>query len=329
MFTIIFVPALAIGCLGLLYGLALAFASKLFMVHIDERITQIVDLLPGANCGGCGYAGCAGYANGIINNNADYTLCGPGGQEIINQIANIIGKKIIKIEKQVALIHCGSGGLNNTNRKYEYYGVDSCRAVVLLSSGPNICTNGCVSQNDCLKACNYNAITLSSENMRLINPDLCTGCGACVKNCPRQLFELVPLSKKVHILCSSTKRGLEAKKQCGAVACVGCGICAKNCPVEAIVVENHLAKINYTVCINCGICAKKCPTGVIRDLCEKRGKAFINHDACIGCTLCSKKCPVKCISGKLKEKHDINTNDCIGCELCVSICPKQAIYIEY
>ena len=264
MLTIILEPALIIGVLALIFGLILAFASKVFYVEIDERIEKISKLLPGANCGGCGFPGCAGYASAIVEKDCDITLCHPAGKDTAKKIGDILGKSASNITKMVAFIHCNSGGLKNTNLKYDYVGIDNCKAVTLLGSGINMCVHGCVGQNSCLKICKFDAITIDSEGMRVINKDKCTGCGACVKECPRHLIELVPEHKKIHINCTSKDKGAIAKKSCGAkTACLGCGLCAKNCPTTAITIENNLAKIDYSKCSNCGVCMEKCITKAI------------------------------------------------------------------
>ena len=330
MFLAIIIPALLIGVLGLMFGLVLAFASKVFHVDIDPKIEKIAEALPGANCGACGLPGCAGYAEAIITQDMDFTLCAPGGSDTVSRIADILGKKASTKEKNIAVIHCNSGGYSNTNFRYDYDGIKTCKAAVLLSNGPNLCNFGCVFQNDCIIACKFDAIKLDEKGMKIIDSEKCTGCGACVKACPRSLIELVPISKKVHIMCTSMDKGAVAKKNCGNnTACIGCGICLKNCPVNAIKIENSLAKIDYSLCINCGLCAKKCPTKAIIDLKEKRGKAYIIDEKCIGCTICAKKCPVNCISGELKKLHSIDADKCIGCEVCVAKCPKQAIIIKF
>ncbi|RLD54728.1 MAG: electron transporter RnfB, partial [Bacteroidetes bacterium] len=325
--TIILYSIIVLGILGLIYGLILAFASIKFHVEIDPKIEQITEVLPNANCGACGFAGCSAYAEAIVEKGVEINRCAPGGENVTKQIADIMGTEATTQERKIAVIHCQSGGENNTYFRYKYEGVNTCKAIVLISEGPNLCNYGCVYQNDCIEACKFDALSLDKNGMRIVDIEKCTGCGACVRACPRNLIELVPVSKKVHILCSSHDRGIVAKKNCGnQTACIGCGLCAKKCPVNAIEIKDNLAVIDYEKCISCGQCALVCPTNAIEDLLKgMRKKAFIIEEGCIGCTICAKKCPVNAITGELKKTHTVDPDKCIGCEICVNACPKKTI----
>jgi Na+-translocating ferredoxin:NAD+ oxidoreductase RNF subunit RnfB len=263
---IILYSIIVLGALGLIYGLGLAFASKKFHVQVDPKIEAINEILPGANCGACGQPGCGGYAEAIVNQGLEINKCAPGGDEVIAKIAEIMGIEASAADKKVAVIHCQSGGKNNTFFRYEYQGIATCKAAILVSNGPNLCNYGCVYQNDCVNACLFDAFTIDENGMRIIDKDKCTGCGACVAACPRNLIELVSIKKRVHVLCSSHDKGVEAKKRCGnKTACINCSLCVKKCPKDAISIQDNVAVIDYDKCINCGMCADVCPTSAIFD----------------------------------------------------------------
>jgi len=320
-------PVLILGVMGLVFGLVLAFAAKVFEVKIDPRVEAITAALPGANCGACGKAGCAGYADSIVNSNAPMNLCAPGGAAAVAKIAEIMGTNASAADSKIAVYHCSSGGKNNTKWKYAYQGIESCKSAVNIAAGPNACAWGCVGFNDCFRACQFDAITVDENNMRHIDRSKCVGCGACVKACPRNLVMLVPENRHVFIVCSSQAKNPLAKQLCGTEKpCIGCGLCSRKCPVQAITVTNNLARIDYGKCIDCGLCATVCPTQCIDDLkAGQRKKAEIEAEKCIGCTICAKICPTQAITGELKQTHKVDKDACIGCEQCAAKCPKQAI----
>jgi Na+-translocating ferredoxin:NAD+ oxidoreductase RNF subunit RnfB len=276
---------ISLGALALIYGLGLAFASRKFYVEVDPKIEKITEALPAANCAACGYAGCAGYAEAIVQNGEAINKCAPGGATAVEAISKIMGIEASAAERKVAVIHCQSGGKNNTFFRFEYQGVPTCKAAAMVANGPNLCDYGCLYQNDCMAVCQFDAISLDENGMRVIDTEKCTGCGACVKVCPRNLIELAPVSKRVHILCSSHDKGAIARKVCGnKTACIACTMCVKKCPVNAIEMKDNVAVIDYTKCVNCGQCADVCPTGAIFDplkevRAEKRAAAKAKAEA--------------------------------------------------
>lgn len=318
---------LSMGGLGILLASGLGFASKTFKVERDERIDQIEEALPGANCGACGYAGCANFAEGVVNGDANVDGCPVGGEKIAQAIASIMGMEASAGEKQVAQVLC-SGGWKETQRPAEYRGVQTCSAANIVCGGTKSCQYGCLGLGECAEVCPFDAIEMSENGLPVIDPDKCTGCGKCVLACPRNIITLAPLSSRNHIRCSSHDKGKLVRKIC-EVGCIGCGICARTCPVDAITMENNLAVIDYSKCINCGLCAEKCPTGTIEFTGSKIEDIKIT-DKCVGCTRCAKICPVEAISGELKEKHEIDPETCIKCGLCAETCKvKGAIDISY
>ena len=259
-------PALAMGAIGLILGALLATASKIFAVEKDERAEAIAQVLPGANCGSCGFAGCGAYAEAISKNGAKINCCSPGGQNVSDSIAEIMGVKAEAVEKKVAFVRC-AGNEEVAPSKYEYEGEKDCISVSRLQGGGlKACAQGCVGYGSCVKVCSKNAIRIENS-VAVIDTEKCGGCGECAAVCPKHLIEIVPKSQKYVVKCQSCDKGAEMKTKC-SVGCIGCRICEKNCPAEAIVIENNHAVIDGEKCIGCGLCAEKCPKKIICEFVE-------------------------------------------------------------
>ena len=254
---------LTLGATGFVAGIGLFYASKKFSVEKDPKVDEVVEILPQANCGGCGFPGCSAYADAVVAGKAQPTACPVGGMELAKNIGEILGLEIGATAKKVARVKC-RGGKDNCPEKYEYYGPRDCHSIVMLSGGIKLCTFGCVGGGSCVKACNFNAMYMGDDKIPVIIEDKCTACGACVKACPRDLIVLTEMEKRFFVNCSSLDKGPEVKKSC-QVGCIGCKLCQKNCPSDAITVENFLAVIDPEKCTNCGKCEEVCPTKAINE----------------------------------------------------------------
>lgn len=325
-FNNILLAGASLGGLGLLFGAGLAFASQKFAVEIDPRALAIRDALPGANCGGCGYPGCDGFANAVADGKAPVNGCPVGGAECAEKVAEIMGVEVGEGVKQVARVIC-KGDNKNCKEKYEYFGIQDCKAAAMLAGGSKGCSYGCLGLGTCVKACQFDAIKITDGNVAVIDPEKCTACGKCLEVCPKNVIEFVPYEQNVIVDCNNKEFGKAVKEKC-SVGCIGCKICVKTCPFDAIEFENNLAKINYEKCTNCMLCAEKCPTKAIYANFEKRRKAEISEEDCIGCTLCKKVCPAEAIEGEVKVKHKVIEDKCIGCGACEAKCPKKAIKMK-
>ncbi len=257
--NIIYAVAL-LGALGLLFGIILSLASIFFHVQQDERVGQITEILPGANCGACGFAGCEAYAKAVVEGVANPGGCAPGGEKAASAISEIIGKDV-EFTKRVARIKC-AGRCNSAPLRYDFSGLEDCRAAARIGGGPKACNYGCIGLGSCIHACPINALSVK-DGIVVVDESKCMACGLCVAACPKDLIELVPTCSHYFVYCASRYKGAEMKELC-EIGCIGCKICQKNCPEDAIEIENNLAKINPDKCKNCGICAEKCPKKIIK-----------------------------------------------------------------
>jgi Na+-translocating ferredoxin:NAD+ oxidoreductase RNF subunit RnfB len=251
-----------VGGTGLFIGLFLGFAAKKFEVEVDEKEIQVRELLPGANCGGCGYPGCDGLAKAIAEGVAKPNACPVANKQAHEAIAEVMGVTVEETEKVVAFVKC-AGTCDKAKAKYEYYGVQDCnKAFAVPGKGNKACSYGCMGFGSCVKACAFDAIHIK-DGIAVVDKEKCTGCSSCTVQCPLQLIAMVPAKGRHLVTCSSFDKGKDVKAAC-SIGCIGCKLCMKNCEFDAITVDNNLAIIDYDKCTNCGKCATVCPTKVIR-----------------------------------------------------------------
>ena len=253
---------LVLGVIGILAAILLFIASKKFKVYEDPRIGEIEKLLPGANCGGCGFSGCHAFAIECVSaKSLDGLYCTSLNKEGMKTVAGILGLTAGDIVKKIAIVKCGadcnSRKVNNT-----YDGVTSCVVEASLYQGESNCIYGCLGNGDCVRACPFGAMKIDgSKRLAHVDISLCTGCGKCVEACPRNLCELIPAKTEfadVWVSCSNKDKGAVAMKEC-EISCIGCGKCLRVCPVKAPSINSFLAYIDQEKCISCGKCVEECP----------------------------------------------------------------------
>lgn len=261
-------PAVIMGALGLIFGALLAFASQKFFVPVDERQANIRALLPGANCGGCGYPGCDGFAEALVAGDAKVTGCAAGGSDMAKEIAVILGVEAADMEPKIAFLKC-LGTRDKIVKACIYSGTHDCReAAVVPGRGPSSCPFGCLGLGTCVDVCQFGAMTIEN-GIASVDAEKCVGCGTCVEQCPRGVLTLIPAKSHVHVACNSPFKGPDVKKVCQA-GCIGCTLCVKSCPVGAIEMKGALAVIDSAKCTNCGVCVTKCPVKNIKDITVKQ-----------------------------------------------------------
>lgn len=251
--------------IGAVSGGLLTIAGKLFFVKTDETVEKITEALPGANCGGCGFAGCEAYANAIAKGEAKPNLCSPGGLEVNKTISAILGVAVEETEPVAAYVHC-NGCNTATEDKYKYIGTKSCAAAEKFYNGKGSCSFGCIGFGDCVNACDSGGIEIKN-GVAVINPAMCIACGKCIKACPNHLISFKKKSALAAVRCSSQDAGKITRTVCKN-GCIACGICVKKCPEGAITINGNHAEIDYNKCVSCGACAEACPVKCI-ELLEK------------------------------------------------------------
>ena len=268
----ILIAVIVLGAIGLIAAVVLFAASKKFAVYEDPRISQVSEVLPGANCGGCGFPGCSGMADALVKGadagSLDGLFCPVGGAETMGKVADLLGMAIANSEPMVAVVRC-NGTCEHRPRIAEYAGLRTCAAMHACGAGETACGFGCLGCGDCEAACQFGAIQVNPETgIPEVNEDKCTSCGACVKACPRHIIELRkkgPKGRRVYVSCVNKDKGAVSMKACKA-SCIGCGKCEKECPFGAITVEGNCSYIDFNKCRLCRKCVTVCPTKAIHDV---------------------------------------------------------------
>ncbi|MBL8029141.1 MAG: RnfABCDGE type electron transport complex subunit B [Fibrobacteres bacterium] len=258
----IFTAIIIVGGVAAISGLAIGIISRAFAVKENPLKAAIEECLPGANCGGCGYPGCAGYAQALADGKTtDTAACSPGGNATLKRIAELLGTDAVEKECEVARLAC-YGTNDHCGTRYKYDGIKTCAAANLLNGGPKSCPFGCIGFGDCTPVCKFDAIAMDSDGLPHVNEEKCTGCGKCVTACPKKILSLQKISRKVFLRCTSTDTGKEVREYC-TVGCIGCGICAKKCPEGALTMKDNIPVWDWSKCTSCGICAEVCPRKII------------------------------------------------------------------
>ena len=260
---------IVLGCIALVAAVILYVCSKRFAVKEDPRIAQVTEVLPGANCGGCGFPGCSGMADALVKGADAGSLeglnCPVGGADVMGKVADLLGMAIANSDPMVAVVRC-NGTCELRPRIASYDGLKTCTAMNACGAGETGCGFGCLGCGDCVGACQFDAIHINPETgLPEVDEEKCTACGACAKACPRNIIELRkkgPKGRRIFVSCVNKDKGAVAMKACKS-ACIGCGKCLKECKSEAITIENNLSYIDFTKCRMCKKCVDACPTKAI------------------------------------------------------------------
>lgn len=259
--TELLTPIIILSSIGIISGLVLGIASVLMAVPVDERVEKIKTILPGANCGACGYPGCDGFAHALMKQEVPINGCPPGGEAVVHALAEVLEIDSVKMTQQIAVVHCYCDDLIRMG-KLNYEGINTCTYASQIFGGPTACYYACQGFGDCIEVCAYNAIRIE-DGLAVIDRDLCMGCTLCVTACPKNILKMAPKIGKAIIHCSSIDWGPGVQGVC-PIGCVACNRCVKVCTMGAITIEHYLARVDYEICNGCGACVEVCPKKIIR-----------------------------------------------------------------
>ena len=321
-----------VGAVG---AIVLVAAAKFMAVEEDPRIEEVSACLAGANCGGCGYAGCSDYAKAVVLDGVPCDKCAPGGPKAAAAIAKIMGGEASAVEKK-AVVQC-QGSSEHCKPAYDYKGIQTCAAAAALYGGPKTCTFACIGLGDCTKVCKFDAIHIV-DGVAKVDKDKCTGCGACANICPKKVIMIdAGGPRKPVVMCSNQDKGAVANKLC-TTSCIACGMCERTCKFDAIHVVDGVAKVDKDKCTGCGACANICPKQVIMIdaagprkpvvMCSNKDKGAVANKlcttSCIACGMCERTCKFDAIHVENGVAR-IDYEKCKGCGMCAQKCPKHII----
>lgn len=324
--TSVLIAAAVMGAIGLIFGAVLGIVGKKFAVPENPLRDAVRNELPGANCGGCGFAGCDAYAEAVAGGKAAVNLCPVGGEAVAEKLAAAMGVTAEAQEKMVATVQC-RGASDRCQTRFEYVGPMDCRSAALAAQGDKACSYSCLGLGSCEKACPFGAIKVV-DRLAVVDEDLCRACGACVDACPRSVLKLMPVKKAVYRSCSAMERGKIVRDHCTA-GCLGCGKCQRSCKFGALTMVNDLPEIDLAKCVGCMSCADNCPTGALRANEALRRRALINFAKCTGCDDCVAACQFGAIIKNAEGRHTVVDWNCVGCSACAQACQHGCIQLVH
>jgi Na+-translocating ferredoxin:NAD+ oxidoreductase RNF subunit RnfB len=261
---IVVITAVFALVLAFVLGMALGFFRDFFAVPHDPAIDRIREVLPGANCGACGFPGCDSYAAAVAAGSAGPALCTAGGPAVAEKIAAITGVSGGAVEQTVTVLAC-QGSQIHAGLKGTYTGLRTCRGAKISAGGTKLCSWGCMGFGDCVKVCKFNALAMGENGLPIVDYAKCTGCQVCVRECPQGILQNVPKNRKGAVVLCSNKNPIRQRviKTC-KIACLKCGLCVRNCPRQCISLDTFIPIVDYSKCDSCGTCVTKCPSKVFK-----------------------------------------------------------------